>query len=122
MSRKALTRKEKTAIRSGLYTLSEEAYAIAIDKGWFNENEMRNFGELLALVHSEVSEALEAGRIGNPESEKIPGNSHVSEELADVVIRVLDISEHFSLNVPDAIIAKMEFNRTREARHGGKLF
>lgn len=80
----------------------------------------RNDGELFALMHSEISEALEATRHGNPPSDHIPEFSGTEEEMADVVIRVMDYCEKRSLRLGEAIIAKLHFNYNRGYRHGGK--
>ncbi len=168
-----------------LKALQREAHAIALSKGWWDED--RTFGDLIALVHSELSEALEAYR-----DEVLPSKPHllstkVASELADVVIRVANMAEwygwklggsprfqfqrfgglvsfgdwiatlhgvtaeafgysknkdgedgfiqgslvelingvermaaHYGINLDAAIEAKMEYNRTRPYRHGGK--
>jgi NTP pyrophosphatase (non-canonical NTP hydrolase) len=93
--------------------LCSEAFQIARSKGWHEES--RAFSTALALVHAEVSEALEADR-------REEGKERVAEELADVCIRVFDLSEEFGLDLETAIYTKMEFNKTRPIRHGGKLY
>jgi len=98
--------------RDSLRTLQAECHAIATSSGWWESP--RELGTLLALVHSEVSEALEAARKDDREE--------LAEELADVVIRVLDLAEHEGIDLADAVLAKMEKNRGRSHRHGGKTF
>ena len=83
--------------------------------------EMDNPAAKIALMHSELSEALEATRNNNPESKKIPGFSHVEEELADCVIRIMDFAGHFGLDLSEAIIAKIEHNSSRPHKHGKKF-
>ena len=90
----------------------------AIEKGWWDEP--RGAPECLCLMHSELSEALEAYRLGNPMSKKIAPFSQIEEELADVIIRILDYAEHHSFEIEKALVAKMAYNTTRPHRHGGK--
>jgi len=89
----------------------DEVHQLAIAKGWYDTP--RNIPELLCLVHSEVSEALEAYRAGNQDE--------LAEELADTVIRILDMSGHLNINLANAIWKKHQINKNRPYRHGGKL-
>lgn len=79
---------------------------------------LRNTGEAIALMHSELSEALEADRKNIKESEHIPNFSGLEEEFADVIIRIMDFAEANELRIPEAILAKCEFNRSRPYKHG----
>lgn len=84
--------------------------------GWWDEP--REDGTLIALIMSEAAEALEALRKGNGPDEHCPQFSGAEVELADVVIRIMDMAEARGWNVAGAIVAKHEFNKTRPYKHG----
>ena len=97
--------------------LKSICYSIALECGWWNNPETgepieRNFGEMIALMHSELSEALEADR-RDLMSDKIPGFTGIEEEFADVIIRICDLAGRRKLNLGQAIIAKLAYNQTR---------
>jgi NTP pyrophosphatase (non-canonical NTP hydrolase) len=76
----------------------------------------------LALVHSEVSEAVECARCGLLEWYEEDGKPEgMVVELADAVIRIADLCEALGLDLESAIELKHEYNKTRSHRHGGKL-
>lgn len=109
-----------TQFYDGWNFVADHIAAYSKEKGWAKED--RNPGELIALMHSELSEALEALRHGNPDDQQCPGFKNVEIELADCIIRIMDASKAKGWNVGAAILAKVRFNDTREYRHGGKLF
>lgn len=88
----------------------------------------RNKGELIALIHSEISEALEGER-KNCLDDKLPGRLMAEVELADAIIRILDYAAAFGYDLQGAFDEKMAYNAKREdhkheARRiaGGKQF
>jgi NTP pyrophosphatase (non-canonical NTP hydrolase) len=82
--------------------------------------ESDNTGEKIALMHSELSEMLEADRKNITTSEHIPEFTGVEEELADLIIRALDFAGHHQLRLGEAVVAKMAFNLNRPFMHGKK--
>lgn len=111
-----------------LNALAADIHKTASDKGWWDRD--RSFGEVIALIHSEASEALEEYRNdrgmvevysnaysfnGAPKPEGVP------IEFADIIIRVLDAAAHYGIDIETAVRMKMEYNTTRPYRHGGKL-
>lgn len=78
----------------------------------------QNTAEKIALMHSELSEALEADRKNIQDSEHIPGFTGIEEELADTLLRLLDFAAFHGLRLAEAVIAKQKFNLSRPFRHG----
>jgi NTP pyrophosphatase (non-canonical NTP hydrolase) len=99
---------------------AERALRIATEHGF--EESWEKFGEKIALMHAELSEALEGERHNNPPSEHIPSYSAVEEEFADVIIRIMSFAYKNNLRVGEALLAKQEFNNNRPFKHGGKKF
>lgn len=96
------------------------AHRIAREHGWHDEE--HEDGTRLALIHCEISEALQALRDGNRADKHCPDFSSLEIELADVVIRIMDYAGLQNLDIAGAIIAKMHYNETRPYKHGGKNF
>lgn len=107
-------------IKTGMERLQIWITEWAVYKGWLIPGQPRELLHQLMLVVSELSEACEAHREGNPKCTRpnMGEFSHVEEELADAVIRILQIAGEHNFRVAEAIIAKMEFNETRPVKHG----
>jgi NTP pyrophosphatase (non-canonical NTP hydrolase) len=85
---------------------------LAKDKGWWETK--RNDGELIALMHSELSEALE-------ELRNKDGRSNVTKELVDCCIRIFDYCGGRNLNFAQNFAGKMVVNFGRPHRHNKKF-
>lgn len=93
----------------------------AVAKGWWEEP--RTALEVAALIHSEVSEAVEEARKPNSVSWKLKeGEKPEGEavELVDAVIRIFDYFGHRGWNFEKLLVEKMAYNEGRSYRHGGK--
>ena len=99
--------------------LIKRSHDTAMVKGWWDDE--RNNGELIALMHSELSEGLEALRT-NAKSDKIKEFYGIEEELADILIRIFDMVGDRKYRLAQALLAKMEYNKSRPVMHGGKKF
>ena len=93
--------------------LTVECHTIARVKGFWEASD--NIPEKLALIHSEVSEALEEYR-----KEDYDPNAFC-EELADICIRVFDLAGHHQFNLEDMILSKIKKNKERQYMHGKKF-
>ncbi len=99
--------------------LVKQAHDNATEKGWYDEP--KTFGELIALCHSELSEALEAYRDGFEINKTYEFSKGIPIELADVVIRIADMCGYYEIDLEAVIKQKMEYNKTRPYKHGGKV-
>ncbi len=108
----------KVLTEYGLDALAAILHETAIEKGfWDGEYSNDKIGNKLALVHSEVTEVLEAIR-------KSKGSQEVVEEMADVIIRLLDVyaamrnEDQVSHSLDEILEAKINKNKDRPRLHG----
>jgi len=103
-----------------LNKLADEIYENAIVHGWWEEK--RTFPEIVALCHSELSEALEEYRAGRGMYYTADGKTEgIAVEMADCIIRILDWAAHEGVDMDAIVREKHEYNKARTYRHGGKL-
>jgi NTP pyrophosphatase (non-canonical NTP hydrolase) len=133
-----------------LNDLRDDAYGTAKASGWHDEDTKVTFGDRMALITSEISEALEDFRNGKGTKEiyytrkvtafyeengeqiqvdvEVPcAKDHpkakpcgIPIELADALIRILDLAGKEGIDIEAAVLEKMKYNKTRSFRHGGK--
>lgn len=106
-----------------LNELAKEIHENAVKHGWWEGK--REFPEVVALCHSELSEALEEYRNDNKDFSRMfyikEGKPEgMATEMIDCIIRILDWCEHEGINVEQIVKIKNDYNKTRPYKHGGK--
>lgn len=97
-----------------LKLLQKDINRLATAKGFWS-GVRSNLYEKLALIHTEVSEATECLKKGL-------GREELGSELADILIRTLDLAEYFGFDMADELLKKHEVNKTRPYLNGSKGF
>lgn len=97
--------------------LRDACYEASFNSGWHTNlltGELldRNKGEMIALIHSEISEAMEGER-KNLMDDHLPHRPMVEVEMADAVIRIMDYCGRWGYDIGGAILEKMIYNATR---------
>ena len=116
----------------GLNECAKDCHEAAVKGGWWHDSQgkkkERNVGELLCLIHSEISEAMEGARKGLMDTH-LKHKSMMEVELADAIIRIFDLAESKNFNLGQTIYEKLEYNRSRadhkiknRLKEGGKKF
>lgn len=116
-----------------LNNLAEVVHRLNNHAGWWHDIETgdpleRNVGELICLMHSELSEAMEADR-KNLMDDKLPHRKGLEVEFADLIIRVLDVAGASGMDIGGALVEKLEYNLSRadhkpenRIKEGGKKY
>lgn len=131
MIQSRLTSMEEESVTAALNLLCKAANGEAKEAGWWDSRPVTSplsIPTAIALMHSELSEALEAHRKGLMD-DHLPHREGVEVEFADLLIRVFDTAGELGLDLGDAVIEKMHYNRHRadhkakaRAAEGGKKY
>lgn len=119
-------------LKKNVNELRDLCFRESYKNGWHTDENgqilNKNKGEMISLMHSEISEALEGERKGLMDSH-LPLRPMAEVELADAIIRIMDYCGKWEYDIGGAIEEKLEYNKTREdhkrqsrMQNGGKKF
>jgi len=106
-----------------LNSIADQVHELACIKGWHSQSETEDhfIERTCNNLHDEISELHEAWRNNRLHDVCDKGTlTCLEEELADIIIRVLDASRKLHVDIQHAVLTKHEINKTRTTRHGGK--
>lgn len=121
------------AARIGIEAAIRDCHGASVAAGWYNDIKTgepikRNKGEMLCLIHSEISEAMEGERKGLMD-DKLPHRPMAEVELADALIRIFDYAGAHGYDLAGAYVEKRFYNDVRadhkienRKAEGGKQF
>jgi len=105
-----------------LNEISKEAFDNSKKHGFWEKE--RDFGEVIALMHTELSEAFEEYRHGKGFNETYYENENkpcgIPSEFADVIIRICDFCGAYNIDLDRIVEEKMQYNKNRKFKHGKK--
>ena len=110
-----------TDFRTDFQELQRSIHENAVSKGWWEDDSVP---DKLLMIHTEISEAVEDFRVSKMAGTTLDASGKPTGfpiELADIVIRVLDLAGHLKINLFNEILRKHEYNKKRPYRHGGKV-
>lgn len=113
-----LVRPVEVAFYYGVEAFTDRLHAINCEKGFFSPDVPVNIDQQLLLIHGEISEAHEAYRKNNASDDKLTHRKGLEVELADAVIRALNLGRQLNLDIAGAIIEKTRYNANRPYKHG----
>lgn len=122
-------------LKQAIEKMCNACHQAALNGGWWHDlftgedmRGKRNVGEMLCLIHSEVSEAMEGHR-KKLMDDKLPHRPMIEVELADAMIRIADLAGGMGYDLAGALVEKLEYNRTRadhkienRQKDGGKAY